>query len=297
MKKIFLLALLANTLFANAQQVQNPGFENWTTGSHVFPVDWGTFSEAFVNIGQQDPHLEVQTPIAHSGNYAILVQNEPLGLAGGSTILGSTCSCPITYSGGYPVYGFTPYTSIPTSYDFWYKFNALSGDNALTRLYITKWNTGTNKRDTLASAYTLITGPVSVYTHTTIPINWLITTETPDSIQLSFNSSLHTTNAPSGGQLYLDDINFNEPTGIKQLTASNEQLSIYPNPNNGSFVIEPSSATKQLMQVYDVTGKVVLSQPINGKTSVDATSLNEGVYNISLQSNEGVVNKRLVIVR
>ena len=74
-------------------------------------------------------------------------------------------------------------------------------------------------------------------------------------------------------------------------------IAIYPNPNNGSFVIEPSNATKQTMQVYDVNGKLVLSQPITGKTSIDAVSLNEGVYNICLTSNEGVVNKRLVIVR
>ncbi len=206
MKKLFLLTLLANTLFVNAQQVQNPGFENWTTTSRPFPVDWGTFSQAFISIGQPDPHLEVQTPAAHSGNYAMLVQNNNLSLCG-CIILGGTCNCPITYSGGYPVYGFTAYTSTPASYDFWYKFNALSGDNALTRLYITKWNTGTNKRDTLASANAILTGPVSVYTHTTVPITWLITTETPDSMQLSFNSSLHTSNAPSGGQLYLDDVN------------------------------------------------------------------------------------------
>jgi sugar lactone lactonase YvrE len=87
-----------------------------------------------------------------------------------------------------------------------------------------------------------------------------------------------------------------QPTSIEQITNSNE-VNIYPNPNNGSFVIEPSSATKQTMQVYDITGKMVLSQIINGKTSIDGSSLNEGVYNISLQSNEGVVNKRLVIVR
>ena len=89
----------------------------------------------------------------------------------------------------------------------------------------------------------------------------------------------------------------NTSAGIMQLASNKEQVSIYPNPNNGSFVIEPNSATKQTMQVYDVSGKLVLSQAISGKTSIDAGSLNEGVYNISLQSNEGVINKRLVIVR
>jgi len=86
-------------------------------------------------------------------------------------------------------------------------------------------------------------------------------------------------------------------TGISQISGLNSTISIYPNPNNGSFVIEPNSAVKQTLQVYDVNGKLVLSQTINSKTSIDASSLNEGIYNISLQSNEGVVNKRLVIVR
>ncbi len=86
-------------------------------------------------------------------------------------------------------------------------------------------------------------------------------------------------------------------TDIEQFASINEQVNIYPNPNNGSFVIEPSSTTKQTVQLYDVNGKLVLSQSINGKTNIDANILNEGVYNISLQSNEGVVNKRLVIVR
>jgi hypothetical protein len=84
--------------------------------------------------------------------------------------------------------------------------------------------------------------------------------------------------------------------GINKLYLSS-QVSIYPNPNNGSFVIEPSNATKQSMQVYDVNGKLVLSQTINGKTTIDASTLNEGVYNISLISNEGAVNKRVIILR
>lgn len=83
-------------------------------------------------------------------------------------------------------------------------------------------------------------------------------------------------------------------TGIK--TISDKQISIYPNPNNGSFVVETNN-TKQFMQIYDVTGKVVLSKTITEKTIIDASNLSEGVYNISLTSNKGVVNKRLVIVR
>jgi len=85
--------------------------------------------------------------------------------------------------------------------------------------------------------------------------------------------------------------------GIEKVTDKNYQINIYPNPNNGSFFIESSNNTKQTMQVYDINGKIVLSQTINGKTTIDGGSLNEGVYNVSIICNEWPINKRVVIVR
>ena len=86
--------------------------------------------------------------------------------------------------------------------------------------------------------------------------------------------------------------------GIKQVLNNNTNINIYPNPSNGSFVIEPQNTLYNVYcTIYDVNGKVVLSQIINGKTIIDASSLNEGMYNINLLSNEGIVNKRVVIVK
>ena len=74
-------------------------------------------------------------------------------------------------------------------------------------------------------------------------------------------------------------------------------LKIYPNPNDGSFVIEPGNTMQQTVQLYDISGKLVLSRTINGKTNIDAGNLNNGVYNICISSANGTVNKRLVIAR
>ena len=105
-------------------------------------------------------------------------------------------------------------------------------------------------------------------------------------------------NSSYSNMVYINvDSSSTHTTGINMIASRNDELNIYPNPNNGSFVIETNNTTTKTLQVYDVNGKLVLTQTINGKTTVDASSLNEGVYNISLLSNEGVVNKRLVIVR
>jgi hypothetical protein len=54
------------------------------------------------------------------------------------------------------------------------------------------------------------------------------------------------------------------------------------------------------LKVYDVTGKLIpIPNPSQreGKITVDLRSLQNGIYNISIISNEGVINKRVVIVK
>jgi hypothetical protein len=72
---------------------------------------------------------------------------------------------------------------------------------------------------------------------------------------------------------------------------------IYPNPSNGSFTIETSAGDKKMLQIYDIPSRLVLTQSIKGKTTIDASNLPSGVYNVSIISNEGIVNKRAVIAR
>ncbi|HTA62165.1 MAG TPA: SBBP repeat-containing protein [Bacteroidia bacterium] len=77
----------------------------------------------------------------------------------------------------------------------------------------------------------------------------------------------------------------------------NRQIKIYPNPAQNNFTIETISADKQTVLVYDVNGKQVLAQTINGTTNIDAGNFNAGVYNVSIIDNAGISNKRLVIVK
>ena len=84
--------------------------------------------------------------------------------------------------------------------------------------------------------------------------------------------------------------------GIKE-NANQIKMEVYPNPSNGNFVIETNSTEKQNVQVMDVNGKIVLSQIVNGTTSIDAANLNEGVYSVSITGNNQKATKKLVIVK
>ena len=89
----------------------------------------------------------------------------------------------------------------------------------------------------------------------------------------------------------------NITAGITSFTSVNS-INIYPNPTNGIFVVETNSSDKQLLQMFDVTGKLVYNQEIvNGKAAIDAGSFIDGIYNITITGNGIVSNKRLVITR
>lgn len=85
-------------------------------------------------------------------------------------------------------------------------------------------------------------------------------------------------------------------TGISSY--ANNKTIIYPNPTTGVFSIETGSAEKQTIQIFDVTGKLVLVQVIEAsKAIINAEHLAEGVYNINIVSGNRTLNNKLVIVK
>ena len=68
-------------------------------------------------------------------------------------------------------------------------------------------------------------------------------------------------------------------------------LSIYPNPNKGSFTIETYGET--LYELYNSLGQLILSGRCNGKATID--SLNQGVYFLRLNSEDKIQVQKIVV--
>jgi hypothetical protein len=86
-------------------------------------------------------------------------------------------------------------------------------------------------------------------------------------------------------------------TGIAPLSID-ESVNVYPNPATGFVTIETNSHEAQLLEVFDVMGKLVFAKTIlNGSGTIDATNLSQGIYNLSISSPGQKLNKRLVIER
>jgi hypothetical protein len=71
-------------------------------------------------------------------------------------------------------------------------------------------------------------------------------------------------------------------------------IDITPNPFN--HVIEINSNGHLInVEVVDITGKIVISETINGsKTTLNTASLNNGVYFVRINNGDSVITKRLI---
>ncbi|HXU28533.1 MAG TPA: T9SS type A sorting domain-containing protein, partial [Bacteroidia bacterium] len=74
-------------------------------------------------------------------------------------------------------------------------------------------------------------------------------------------------------------------------------LSIYPSPAQNNFTIETNFADKQVLQLFDVNGKLVLVQSITSTTTIDVSYLNAGVYSLAIVNSQNIQSKKLVIVK
>jgi len=95
--------------------------------------------------------------------------------------------------------------------------------------------------------------------------------------------------------IYLDNIYFwKEPLlGINDIEI--EDLQAYPNPTSNQWTISTKDQVINSIDVYDVSGKKVISlQPNAISTTVDASSLTAGMYISTITTSLGTISRKLI---
>ena len=101
--------------------------------------------------------------------------------------------------------------------------------------------------------------------------------------------------------LYIDDINLTSTTALNNLSASEINLSVYPNPNNGKFHLSANNLPTgdRSVVISNLLGEVVYNQALkssgNLNEEIDLTSLNSGVYLMKLITGENQIISKLTI--
>src|ERR1017187_4912418 len=86
-------------------------------------------------------------------------------------------------------------------------------------------------------------------------------------------------------------------TDINNITTENGNIIIAPNPTTGIFNIQRYPNPKGgIIQINDVLGNSIYSSTLQGGgQTIDLSAEANGVYFISITTNEGIVNKKIVI--
>ena len=131
------------------------------------------------------------------------------------------------------------------------------------------------------------------------------TTETTTTISATptVTTNYTVTGTDGNGCMNMDTLSIiveNCTTGMNQLSINNEQLSVYPNPANNilNVVLRQAQDDNATLVITDMMGNTVKQSIMyNSQSLINVADLADGIYNISISTNDGVVNKRLIITR
>ncbi len=105
----------------------------------------------------------------------------------------------------------------------------------------------------------------------------------------------------NGGQsnnLYIDDIHVAVAASIDEFYAE-DMINLFPNPasNYSNFTIEAENLMIQSVKIVDLTGKeVMMIDAVNAnKTIIESGNFNKGMYLAFIQTDKGMVKKKLII--
>lgn len=84
-------------------------------------------------------------------------------------------------------------------------------------------------------------------------------------------------------------------TGVDDITALQKEMKVYPNPARGMVTVTNNSAIKmKAITVFNIMGqKVFGAQPNTEKYMLDVSGFAAGIYNIVIDTDKGIVTKKL----
>lgn len=127
-------------------------------------------------------------------------------------------------------------------------------------------------------------------------------------------SSLNTLPADGVWTLYVDDPWDNDggsinlfsidlcrvtPSTLSVASSTLNNVSVYPNPTKGTVnVMIPNNTEKSMITLFDLQGREILKKETNQiNTSFSIDSLQDGIYLVNIENNNGTVSKKIVLRR
>ncbi|CAN5839724.1 hypothetical protein BH11BAC7_BH11BAC7_00920 [soil metagenome] len=292
-----------------AQNIPNPGFENWVNNNespvtYLVPQGWmshDVINSAFAYAFGDSTYVvnSVSRVTGHSGQYAVqtavVTSNEQDTVGGALYSFGSAANF-FQYAFYGQAEGFT-YNLRPANLTGFYKLNSVGGDTAGISILMSKWNTTTNSRDILMAIINPFTTNAAGWTSFTIPLSYDYS-ELPDTVLiiagLNGNTGVGGFSMHPGSTFAFDDLAFtgNIPMGITVNSVATESAVVMPNPFNEQAILnlKDTYISNGTMELYDVLGnKVRTLENLSGNNFIiSREGLPAGIYFYTL-SEENIL--------
>jgi len=197
------------------------------------------------------------------------------------------------------------WTTKADRFEGYYMSYPLNGDSTGAICLLSKWNTTTKQRDTIAYSRVVFHGEVNEYTKFDEELVYWDQTTMPDSITLlllscaGYNASnMMGAVGQIGSQAYFDDVTLTNIAGLEYILMPEVDVKLAPNPASDRMVVTLDEQIKNgLFEVYNALGKLMQTSSLNGKTTtLDVSRLINGVYYYKVTDGSSGLNSGQFII-
>jgi hypothetical protein len=262
-------------------------------GSYFNPGQWSTLND--ITTATITYTCVKGTPGAVGTSYIKLITSSAIGVG----IVPAIAVCgTFDIATLQPTSGF-PFSNRPSELRGYWQYMAFGGDQGFVAAALTKWNTNTMMRDTVAYVYEALGGMAMSWASFTIPVNYM-NGDYPDSCIIILSAS-QANNVPAvaNSYLYVDELAFTGTVAGVSESISSKNISFSPNPASDKLILNLSSLKDNLtsVKIYDVQGKLAKSVEkviVGTKSSIDISDIPKGNYLLKVSSKEGSISKNFI---
>lgn len=87
---------------------------------------------------------------------------------------------------------------------------------------------------------------------------------------------------------------------IKNTTATQDVdnqdiVNIFPNPTNGVFYVEMKNTNTAFLNIYDISGRIILQENIKNKQAISTDNFSKGIYVLKINTFDAPIYKKLIV--
>lgn len=293
---IGLCLLMSCVLIAQNTPLQNGGLENWATdpsGDFEEPTGYWTTANKTFALGAEVSTIR-ETEKVVEGQFAAKLITRFLFTfpVAGTVAIGVFDNTALTPDQALK-FG-TPFTNRPSRFQGHYMYFPEETDSADIYTLVTKWNSGTNQRDTIGSAWLRVYDVVEEYTYFDIPLTYT-SNATPDTLIVVASSSAggREFRAVEGSTLYIDGFNLSyTAVGIHIPLMAEVETQVYPNPARHHLQVALARSLQNgTLVVYNALGQQVTNTALNNiQNQVNISHLADGIYFYQVYEDQQLIS-------